>query len=109
MKLPHGNRAVVDEQKVREYLLSESHPVGRFKAAFFRGLGFGRENWQEFRDAILPLAADGDAVEEESSEYGQKYRIVGEIVGPNSAAEVVTVWILRSGADRPSLVTVYPR
>lgn len=35
MKLPNGQKAVVDERKVREYLLSASHPVGRFKARFF--------------------------------------------------------------------------
>jgi hypothetical protein len=35
--LPNSERAIVDEAKVRDYLLSPSHPVGRFKAAFFSG------------------------------------------------------------------------
>lgn len=109
MKLPHANRAVVDEQKVREYLLSKSHPVGRFKAMFFARLGFGVENWREFRDAILNLAVENEATEDESTEYGQKYRVLGELRGPKSAALVITIWILRTGEDRPSLVTVYPK
>ena len=40
MQLPNAEQAVVDEVKIRTYLLSSEHPVGRFKAAFFRGLGF---------------------------------------------------------------------
>jgi len=36
MRLP--GVAVVDEAKVRDYLLSDSHPIGRFKAAFFLAL-----------------------------------------------------------------------
>ena len=109
MRLPNGTRAVVDEQKVKDYLLSESHPVGRFKARFFSGLGFGLENWEDFRSELLKLAGEGEAVEDEATDFGKKYKISGKIVGPKSAADVVTVWILRTDANRPSLVTVYPR
>jgi hypothetical protein len=38
--LPNADRALIDEARIREYLLSDAHPVGRFKAAFFRSLGF---------------------------------------------------------------------
>jgi hypothetical protein len=47
VKLPQADRAVVDERKVREYLLSRAHPIGRFKAAFFARAGFEAENWSE--------------------------------------------------------------
>ena len=40
MKLPFAERAIVEPEKVREYLLSPTHPVGRFKAAFFHALGY---------------------------------------------------------------------
>lgn len=40
VKLPGAERAFIDPSKVRDYLLSESHPVGRFKAAFFIALGY---------------------------------------------------------------------
>ena len=36
MSLPNLDRAVIDPAKVRDYLLSDVHPVGRFKAAFFK-------------------------------------------------------------------------
>jgi len=39
MKLPNSENAVVPPEKLRDYILSPVHPVGRFKSAFFRGLG----------------------------------------------------------------------
>ena len=40
MKLPRSLEAIVPERKLTGYLLSETHPVGRAKAKFFRALGF---------------------------------------------------------------------
>lgn len=40
VRLPNCDRAVVADPKVRDYLLSPSHAVGRFKSAFFLALGF---------------------------------------------------------------------
>jgi hypothetical protein len=39
MRLPERSQAVVEERKVRGYLLSRSHPVGRFKARVSAALG----------------------------------------------------------------------
>jgi hypothetical protein len=36
--LPHAERAIVDPAKLHGYVLSASHPVGRFKARFFAAL-----------------------------------------------------------------------
>lgn len=52
VKLPNAELAVIDAAKVRDYLLSESHPVGRFKAAFFKGLGFRADRWQDLESAL---------------------------------------------------------
>ncbi|TVQ42895.1 MAG: hypothetical protein EA370_00040 [Wenzhouxiangella sp.] len=38
--LPNPEQAVVDERKIRDYLLSPVHAVGRHKAQFFRALGY---------------------------------------------------------------------
>ena len=110
MKLPNHDRAVVDERKIREYLVSPSHPVGRFKAKFLAGIGFGPENWQVLAAAILGLVATSDAQLLIESEYGRKYLVPGVLTGPHGrSAEVASVWIIRSGDDVPRLVTVYPR
>jgi hypothetical protein len=110
MKLPNAAKAIVDERKVREYLLSPSHPVGRFKAKFFGGIGFPPEAWLEFVSALQGLASRGEAQLVEESEYGQKFVVRGQISGSGARpAEVESVWIVRAGDDTPRLVTVYPR
>ena len=110
MKLPNSQKAVVDERKVREYLLSSSHPVGRFKARFFGSIGFSAEAWSGFVEALQRLAVEGDAQVLDESEYGQKYVVRGRIGGPGARqTEVESVWIIRAGDDTPRLVTVYPR
>jgi hypothetical protein len=55
MPLPNADRAVVDKAKVRGYLLSPAHPVGRFKARFFVSLGYTAEEWRRLRDDIVEL------------------------------------------------------
>lgn len=45
MELPNKNRAVVELEKVRDYLLNEAHPDGYGKAEFFATRGFRREAW----------------------------------------------------------------
>lgn len=46
MKLPGVDRAVIDEAKIRDGLLSVVHPIGRFKAAFFMTLVYSSDEWE---------------------------------------------------------------
>ncbi|MFO0327747.1 MAG: DUF6883 domain-containing protein, partial [Gemmatimonadota bacterium] len=43
-------------RKVRDYLLSPEHPVGRFKARVFAAAGYRREAWQQLREELRALA-----------------------------------------------------
>jgi hypothetical protein len=52
MTLPRGESAVVERDKVRDYLLNEAHPDGFGKAEFFAALGFRREAWERLADAL---------------------------------------------------------
>jgi len=53
VRLPNADRTVVEDAKVRDYLLSPTHPVGRFKSVFFVALGFSADRWELLRDALL--------------------------------------------------------
>ncbi len=108
MKLPNAEKAQISDAKIRGYLLSTDHAIGRFKARFLASLGFTGENWQELRARLLEQAK-GDADLDAVTEYGQKYRISGNLEGSKGAAEVVTIWIVLAGDDAPRFVTVYPR
>jgi hypothetical protein len=84
LKLPSAEKAVVDEAKVRDYLLSESHPVGRYKAAFFRSLGYRRMRWQDLAVDLRCHAKEHEASVTEANTYGQKYEVRGNLKGPAS-------------------------
>jgi len=107
--LPNPDRAVVSEAKVHEYLLSSSHPVGRFKAVFFIGLGFSSNHWELLRDALLAIARSGEVVPGQQSAFGQKFEIHATLRGPSGQeAEIVTVWMIPTGHDIAHFVTAFP-
>jgi len=109
MKLPACERAIIEPAKVRDYLLSPEHSVGRSKQRFFAALGFRREQWEELRDALLALARAGDAEPGQASPFGQKHVVRGILQGPiGRSASVETVWIVLDGEDVPRLITAYP-
>jgi hypothetical protein len=45
MRLPNADEAVIPVEELRDYLLSPTHPIGRFKATFFAGLGYTADDW----------------------------------------------------------------
>ena len=109
MHLPNRDRVVVDDAKVRESLLSSSHPSGRFKSVFFVGLGFSLDEWTALRDALLELGRSGEAQSGQHSPYGQKFEIRGILRGPSGReAEVVTVWMVSNDKDFAHFVTAFP-
>ena len=109
MKLPAGERALIDPSKVRDYLLSSSHPVGRFKAAFFAAIGFRQAEWQALVAALARLAADGEVEGTETTTYGQKYEVRGMITSPTGRRTMIlSAWIVRTGDTFPRFVTAYP-
>src|SRR5262245_37672421 len=55
MRLPNAERAIVEREKIVDYLLNSAHPDNGGKAQFFFSLGF-REAWQGLRDASIGLA-----------------------------------------------------
>ena len=109
MRLPNADLAVIEDAKVRDYLLSGSHPVGRFKSVFFVALGFSGDHWQLLRDALLQLALTGDASPGQPSPFGLKFEIRAILRGPSGRqADVLTVWMVSNGLDFPHFVTAYP-
>lgn len=109
MTLPGADRAVADSAKVRDYLLSREHPVGRFKSAFFEILGYAREDWQRLQTDLMVLARSGIAIAGQASAFGRKYEVRGTLLGPSGRrAEVVTVWIVLAGEGFPRFVTAFP-
>src|SRR3982751_5465243 len=98
MNLPGRENAVVDPAKVRDYLLSPEHPVGRSKAVFFNALGFAPDHWEVLQQVLTSLAIEGEAELGAKIEFGQKYAVRGTIQGANGRiAAVKTAWIVLNG------------
>jgi hypothetical protein len=110
MKLPGVERAVIDPGKIRDYLLSNEHLIGRHKAAIFRGMGYSREDWQQLADDLLKLVQSSEATLQERTEYGQKYTVDGYLQGPGPRVmHTRTAWIVRVGEDFQRFITAFPR
>ena len=109
MVLPNPDRAVVDPSKVRDYLLSHEHPVGRFKAVVFESVGYHRSAWEKLQADLLAVAGLSGAVLKDTSLHGQKYELPAILKGPAGRdLSVITVWLVRRGEEFPRLITVYP-
>ena len=109
MKFPGGDRAVVEPAKLRDYMLSREHPVGRFKAAFFEALGYTQADWRRFERDLRALCRSCDAVEGQASPFGRKFEVRGTLTGPAGRhGDVVTVWVVLVGDDVPRFVTAFP-
>jgi hypothetical protein len=109
LRLPGIERASIDRPKVAGYLLSGSHPVGRFKAVFFRTVGYSAEAWEVLAADLQRHAAQNEAEPTEATQYGQKYEVRGSLRTPtNRMIALVTVWIVLHGEDFPRFVTAFP-
>jgi len=107
--LPNAEQAIVEPAKIRDYLLSQSHPVGRFKAVVFLSLGYTSEDWARLCDDLLSLARAGEARPGQQSEYGRKYEVSGTLQGPNGRVRsITTIWLVPVSESRPKFITAFP-
>lgn len=108
MKLPNGALAIVEREKITEYLLNAAHPDNGGNTAFFLSLGFDRSDWQTLAEAFRKLALVEDVIGRVESHHGQKYVVDGRMETPSKRFPLVrTVWIIDRGLDTPRLVTAY--
>jgi hypothetical protein len=109
VRLPRADAVEIDIRKVRDYLLSAKHPVGRHKARFFASLGFTGASVPEFIAEIRRIASTETVVSVDDTGFARKYTVGGELKGPLGTAAIETVWIEERGKSFVRLVTVLPR
>jgi hypothetical protein len=107
--LPNRDKAYIPKEKLRNYLLSETHAVGREKARYFRSIGYTAENAEELEEAFLMIARTESIAQEVASDFGIKYIVNGELAAPvGTRVQVRTIWVIDSQDERPRFVTAYP-
>lgn len=110
MKLPNCHLAIVEQEKIVDYLLNPTHPDNGGKAMFFQKLGFDRNNWSAFATALRVLAGTGAVTKTVESVHGNKYVVDGRMEAPGGTSPLVrSVWIVDRGVQAPRLVTAYPQ
>jgi len=108
MPIPDADRAVVEDVKVRDYLLNLSHPDGGSKAVWFHSLGYYRDDWSYLATDLLAVAQTCPDFDIENTRFGVKYKARGAVGRPDHRpAMVLTVWIVEDD-NPPRLVTAYP-
>ncbi len=99
--------AVIAKAKVINYLLAW-RPEND-KSEFLAQAGYtamqAEQLIEDIRRQLLPM----DAEYEETTEYGDKYRIYGSLTGPNGRAlRVVSIWMIESPTGTTKFITLYP-
>jgi hypothetical protein len=109
MKLPNREKAYIPPLKLKAYLLSETHPIGKAKAKLLRSAGFNETSADLLKEVLLTIARSEDIKDVIESPHGVKYIIEGQIQTPAGGnIGVRTVWIIDKGRERPRFVTAYP-
>jgi uncharacterized protein DUF6883 len=98
--------ARVDAHKVRAYLLSPTHPVGRLKARALAALGFDEVTADHFIAEVLRIAAEEGVSDSEHTVFGWKIIVTGELHGPAGVAPILTTWVKERRQPYARLVTV---
>ena len=89
--------------------MSATHSVGKGKAGFFRLFGFDETSSGLLENALLAIARQEEVREVLPSPHGTKYAIKGLLQTPTGRpVQVLTVWIIEPGQERPRFVTAYP-
>jgi len=112
VKLPNGDRAVVDIAKLVDYSLNPNHPEGKHKArAFEEKLGIGQDDAEFLRQAIQEAISKSDAVEQKPTPYGRRFVVDFQLERGQGViwykAVVRTAWIIRNDENFPRLTTCF--
>ncbi len=106
MKLPFQNRLIIEESKIRNYLLDTLHHSGADKAAFFVSHSC---NVFSLKEIILKQAKDEEYTIKFETLFGEKYILESSVIMPDSKVIVLrSVWIVLDGTNFVKFVTAYP-
>jgi len=105
MKLPNAAQAIVEREKIVEYLLNSMHRYGASKAAFFTRFGFRADNWELLAEAFREHGRVYDMARQWETGFGPRNEVDGELRTPDGRSpRVRTVWQVDKGQIAPRLI-----
>ena len=107
MKLPNGDRAIVDIRKLLDYCLNLQHPRGRNKARVFAAVGIRDSDAEMLRLAILAAAGEMEAHPGVPTVHGQRYTVDFDLAVQDRTVKIRSAWIVKLEDDLPRLTSCY--
>ena len=105
MKLPAD--AVIARDKLTGYLLRKLPEND--KSGFLALAGYTPETPERLETGLRAQILTHDADFIETTEYGGKYRIRGDLTGPNGRRlRVLTIWLMEDATGNTKFITLYP-
>jgi hypothetical protein len=109
MRLPNASLALVEREKITEYLLNAGHRYGASKARFFSRFGFSLESWEMLAEALREHGRQHEVSKITETNYGPRYEVEGELKTPDGRnPQIRSVWQFDHGEVAPRLITAYP-
>lgn len=109
MRLPNAELAIVEREKIVEYLLNARHRYGASKARFFLKFGFEINDWSVFAESLRGHGRRHEVSRVRQTGWGPRYEIDGELNTPDGREpRIRTVWQFDKGQIAPRLITAYP-
>lgn len=105
VKLPID--VVIAPEKLTGYLLA-FRPTDD-KSRFLGRAGFWASRPHSLEAGLRRLAADHEAAQDGTNEYGTFWRIDGPLEGPEGTLAVTTIWLQRATDNTFHFVTLKPR
>ncbi len=108
MHLPNFSKAYIDLKKLSEYCLNEDHPIGKYKARFFKSvLNISKEHALLLKKEIIKNLPSSEAILRGEDHFGIRFSVNIKIVIFEKEAMVCTAWIVKVGENFPRLTSCY--
>ena len=109
MKMPNADLAVVDHEKIVDYLLNSTHRFGAAKARFFSEFGFRADSWEKLAASLKEHGLKHDVMMVRETGFGPRFAVDGELSTPDGRRpRVRTVWQIDTDQSVPRLITAHP-
>jgi hypothetical protein len=108
-RVPNADRAIIDQRKFLDYLLSPDSEDGAPKAKFLATFGYSKKNWRSLRRAVLEHLTSNDFATSRKTEYGRIFEVSGRLKTPDGRNPTVLIaWVIKRTENRPRLVSMVP-
>jgi len=109
MLIPNADSAIIEEQKLADYLLNIDHRRGGSKAALLRQFGYDPARWQRLADDLRRSHLTAQVERTRPTAYGMRYEVRADLQTPSGRPLIVrSVWQIDTGSTAPRLITLYP-